>query len=80
MMTGIDATICVGYTGCDHLITDGDQAAVTDAVAGHSFRRASDAARAADAAYQRVCDRRVAHAPIRVTLRTAHGDIVTVRG
>lgn len=80
MLTGIRAQILAGYTGHDHLIDSGDEAAVMDAVAGQQFRRASDAASAARKAYYSSCDRRVAAAPISVELRNAYGDIVSVRG
>lgn len=78
MLTGIDAEWMAGYTGNDHLVNSGDEAAITDAVAGIEFRRASDALRAAERAWVQSCDRRVTTARIRVTLRTARGDIVTV--
>lgn len=76
MLTGINASILMGYTGDDHLITSDDEERVTDAVAGVSFRRASDALRAAERAYESGCDVRVNTAHIRVTLRTERGDVV----
>lgn len=79
MITGIKATICEGYTGWDHLIDDDDRTSATAAVAGIKFRRAADALRAADRAYMDSCDRRCSGAIVQVTLRTARGDVVTVR-
>ena len=78
MLTGITAQIRQGYTGHDHLIDSGDQTAILDAVAGQSFRRASDALKAASKAFAASCDRRVSTARIVVTLRTAQGDLVEV--
>jgi len=78
MLIGVRAEIKHGYTGWDHLIDSQDEASAMDAVAGQSFRRSSDALRAASVAYRAVCDRRVRGARIRVTLRGAYGDLVTV--
>jgi hypothetical protein len=78
MLTGINADIRHGYTGADHLIDSGDEVAVTDAVAGQKFRRASDALRAAEQAFQAKCDRRVRLARVVVRLRTARGDEIEV--
>ncbi len=78
MLTGINADIRQGYTGHDHLIDSSDELAATNAVAGVEFRRASDALRAAETAYNDVCDNRVECARVQVTLRTARGDVITV--
>ena len=78
MLTGVRAEIKHGYTGWDHLIDSQDESAAMDAVAGQSFRRSSDALRAASVAYRSVCDRRVRGARILVTLRGAYGDVIEV--
>ena len=78
MLTGITAYWCAGYTGYDHLIDSADEEALVDSVAGQSFRRASDALRAAEDAYEQSCDQRVRGARIQVELRTARGDRITV--
>jgi hypothetical protein len=78
MLTGIRAHVHHGYTGYDHLIGSSDVLAATDAVAGQSFRRASDAVNAASRAFCKSCDRRVTTAKITVDLRTARGDLITV--
>lgn len=78
MLTGVRAEIRQGYTGYDHLIDSGDEAAVIDAVAGQEFRRSSDALKAAEKAFAASCHSRVRLARITVTLRNAYGDIVEV--
>jgi len=78
MMTGISASIRLGYTGYDHLIDSSDETAATDAVAGQDFRRASDALEAARRAFRASADRRCACARVQVDLRTARGDRITV--
>ena len=78
MLTGVRASIQQGYTGWDHLIDSEDETAAMNAVAGQRFRRASEALRAAERAYEASCDRRVRGARVRVTLRGAYGDIITV--
>jgi hypothetical protein len=78
MLTGIDVEIRHGYTGHDHLIDSGDELAVKDAVAGQSFRRSSEALRAAEKAFQASCDSRVATARLVVKLRTERSDLVEV--
>jgi hypothetical protein len=78
MLVGIYGSIERGYSGYDHLIDSADESAVMDAVAGQSFRRSSDALKAAEAAFEKSCDCRVIGARIRVRLRTARGDLVDV--
>jgi hypothetical protein len=78
MLIGVKAEIGQGYTGWDHLIDSQDEAAATNAVAGQKFRRSADALKAAERAYEASCDQRVSAARIRVTLRGAYGDIITI--
>jgi hypothetical protein len=66
-----------GYTFCDHLITQSDRDAVASLV-GTPMRSATRAWAAAQRLYTDSCDYRVRGARIRVTLRTARGDEVTI--
>jgi hypothetical protein len=79
MLIGITAQWHAGYSGYEHLIDSADEAAIVDAVAGQTFRRASDALRAAKRAFEASADRRVRTARIAVSLRTARGDVVEIR-
>lgn len=78
MLIGISAGWRAGHTGADHLIDSADEAAMIDAVAGQSFRRAADALKAAETAFYQSCDRRCRTARIVVTLRTSRGDLVEI--
>lgn len=78
MVTGVTAEVRKGFTGHDHLISQTDRDAVRRAVAGQQFPNATAAQKAADAAFQEVCDRRVALARVQVKVRSARGDVITV--
>jgi len=78
MITGIRAEIRRGYTGYDHLIDNGDEIDVINAIVGRQLRSCRDAAEKANKAFWSQCDRRVRSARIDITMRYENGREITL--